>query len=200
MAEDTVDVVVRRLGVAGRAGAKKSPTRRLGIRGAAGLAALQVPGAAAAAGLDEETFGALVARHGGETPAVLALADGHPEWLEPLVEGLPQLRVEAVWAVQREMAMTIDDVLSRRTRATLRRAEAAATAAPEMADLLAGLWGRDPRDTRLEAAAYAAEVHRNLARAGLGVGGPADPLRPDGAHTEGARVDEARAGQQEPAS
>jgi hypothetical protein len=103
------------------------------------------------------------------------------------------------------MAMTIDDVLSRRTRATLRRAEAAATAAPEVADLLAGPWGRDPRDTRLEAAAYAAEVHRDLARAGLGVGGPAGHLRPDGTHTDGAhsqgaRADEARAGRPEPAS
>lgn len=67
--------------------------------------------------------------------------------------------------------MTVDDVLSRRTRATLRRAEAAADAAPGIADLLAPEWGRDPRDGRLEAAAYAAEVHRDLARAGLTPGG-----------------------------
>jgi glycerol-3-phosphate dehydrogenase len=172
MAEDTVDVVVRRLGAAAPARARRSPTRRLGIRGAAGLAALRLPGAAAAAGLDEATFHALVARHGGETPAVLALAADRPELLEPLVDGLPHLRVEAVWAVEQEMAMTVDDILSRRTRATLRRAEAAAGAANSVADLLAGAWGRDPRDTRLEAAAYAAEVRRNLSRAGLHAGGP----------------------------
>ena len=88
--------------------------------------ALRRPGAAADAGLDEATYGALVARHGNETPSVLALAAGRPELLEPLVAGLPHLRVEAVWAARQEMAMTVDDVLSRRTRATLRRAEAAA--------------------------------------------------------------------------
>ncbi len=172
MAEDTVDVVVRRLGSAAPAGAKRSPTRRLGIIGAAGLAAFRRPGAAADAGLDEATFAALVARHGSETTAVLALADGRPELLEPLVPGLPHLRVEAVWAVRHEMAVTVDDVLSRRTRATLRHAEAAATAAAAVADLLAPEWSRDPRDTRLEAAAFSAEIHRTLARAGLPVGGP----------------------------
>ena len=51
-------------------------------------------------------------------------------------------------------------------------AQAAATAANGVADLLAPEWGRDPRDTRLEAAAFSAEIHRTLARAGLSVGGP----------------------------
>jgi len=171
MAEDTVDVVVRRLGSAAPARSKRSPTKRLGIRGASGLPTLRRPGAAAEAGLEEATFSALVARHGNETPSVLALAADRPELLEPLVAGLPHLRVEAVWAARQEMAMTVDDVLSRRTRATLRRAEAAADAAPGIADLLAPEWGRDPRDGRLEAAAYAAEVHRDLARAGLTPGG-----------------------------
>ena len=178
MAEDTVDVVVRRLGPAAPAGSKKCRTKRLGIRGAAGLAALRRPGAAEAAGLDEDTFTALVGRYGNETPAVLALARDRPEWLEPLVEGLPHLRVEAVWSARQEMAMTVDDILSRRTRATLRRAEAAAVASTGVADLLAPEWGRDPRDTRLEAAAYAAEVHRTMTRAGLSAGGPSTPNRP----------------------
>jgi glycerol-3-phosphate dehydrogenase len=178
MAEDTVDVVVRRLGPATPARARRSPTRRLSIRGAAGLVALRRPGAAAEAGLDEDTFAALVGRHGGETPAVLALAAGRPDLLEPLVEGLPQLRVEAVWAVRHEMAMTVDDVLSRRTRAAIRRAEASTDAAPAVADLLAPEWGRDPRDARLEAAAFAAVVHRDLTRAGLPAGGDAALARP----------------------
>jgi glycerol-3-phosphate dehydrogenase len=179
MAEDTVDVVVRRLGAAAPAGAQKSRTRRLDIRGAAGLAALRRPGAAAEAGLDDATFTALVARHGSETPAVLALAADRPDLLEPLISGLPHLRVEAVWAARQEMAVTVDDVLSRRTRATLRQAEAAATASAAVADLLAPDWGRDPRDVRLEAAAFAAEVHRDLTRAGLMAGGP------DGGPTSG---------------
>ncbi len=184
MAEDTVDVVVRRLGPAAPARAGRCPTRRLSIRGAAGLVALRRPGAAADAGLDEDTFTALVDRHGGETPAVLALAAGRPDLLEPLVAGLLQLRVEAVWAVRQEMAMTVGDVLSRRTRSSLRRAEASTEAAPAVADLLAPEWGRDPRDTRLEAAAFAAVVHRDMTRAGLAAGRPGEvELRPASAPT-----------------
>ena len=38
---------------------------------------------------------------------------------EPLVPGLPYLRAEAIHAVRAEMATTLDDVLSRRTRARL---------------------------------------------------------------------------------
>jgi glycerol-3-phosphate dehydrogenase len=144
------------------------------------LAGIRHPGgAAAAAGVDEATFDSLVGRYGSETPAVLARAAGRPDLLEPLVAGLPHLRVEAVWAVEQEMAMTVDDVLSRRTRATLRQAEAAAAAAAGVADLLAPVWERDPRDTRLEAAAFAAEIHRTLTRAGLGAGGAGAGLAAD---------------------
>jgi glycerol-3-phosphate dehydrogenase len=179
MAEDTVDVVVRRLGRAAPARAKRSPTRRLRLHGSGSAGGLGGPGEAGRAGLDEASYRALVGRHGSETPAVLALADGRADLLAPLVEGLPHLRVEALWAARQEMAITVDDVLSRRTRATLRRAEAAATAATAVADLLAPVWGRDPRDARLEAAAYAAEVHRTMTRAGLDAGGPEGGARAD---------------------
>ena len=54
----------------------------------------------------------LAGRYGTEAAAVLALADGRPELLEPLVAGLPYLAVEALWAVRREMAGTV----SRRAR------------------------------------------------------------------------------------
>jgi hypothetical protein len=83
------------------------------------------------------------------------------------------------------MAMTVDDILSRRTRSSLRQAEAAAVAATSVADLLADIWGRDPRDTRLEAAAFAAEVHRTLWRAGLGAGSPGTGARADVAPVTG---------------
>jgi len=167
MAEDTVDAVVRRLGSTAPDGAERCPTRRLAIRGAAGLDALRQPGAAARLGVDDAVLAALVARHGGETPLVLDLAGGRRDLLEPLVPGLPYLKVEALWSVRQEMAMTIDDVLARRTRAVLRRAVAAAEAAPALGGLLAGAWGRAGTDTRREAAAFAADARHVLARAGL---------------------------------
>jgi glycerol-3-phosphate dehydrogenase len=176
MAEDTVDVVVKRLGPRA-GGARRCRTRRLAIRGSSGLEQLRHPGAAAEFGMDEEGFAALVGRHGGETPALLELASGHPELLEPLVPGLPHLRAEAVWAVREEMAMTVDDVLARRTRSVLRRALAAAEAAPGVGELLAAEWGRDSAEVTRDAAVFADLARRDLARAGLDAVRP-DPVKP----------------------
>ena len=111
-------------------------------------------------------------RHGGDTPALLDLSSGHPELLRPLVPGLPHLREEALWAVREEMAMTVDDVLERRTRSVLRRALAAAEAAPGVAELLGAEWGRDAVTVARDAAEFVDRARRDLARAGL------DPVRP----------------------
>ncbi len=167
MAEDTVDLAVKRLGSRAPSGARRCRTRRLAVRGSSGLDPLRQPAAAAGFGVPEDAFAALVGRHGGETPAVLALASGRPELLEPLVPGLPHLRVEALWAVRHEMAMTVDDVLERRTRSLLRRALAAAEVAPALAESLAAEWGRDHAGLAREAAAFAQRARRDMARAGL---------------------------------
>ena len=116
MAQDTVDAVVRKLGSRAPSGARHCPTKHLPLRGSAGLEPLRQAGAAAQFGLDEDVFAALVGRHGGEVPEVLALTSGRPDLLDPLVPGMAQLRVEALWAARHEMAMTVDDVLARRTR------------------------------------------------------------------------------------
>ena len=48
---------------------------------------------------------------------MLALAEGRPELLEPVVAGLPYTGAELLYAAREEMARTLDDVLARRTRA-----------------------------------------------------------------------------------
>jgi len=167
MAEDTVDVVAKSLGPAAGPGAQRCRTKHLELVGSSGLEALRRPGAATRLGVGEDVLGALVGRHGGETPAVLELASGRPELLEPLVPGLPHIRAEAVWAVRHEMAMTVDDVLSRRTRSVLRRALAAADAAPGVGELLAPEWGRTSAEAARDAAAFSDRARRDMARAGL---------------------------------
>ena len=69
----------------------------------------------------------------------MALIEAHPDLDlgSALVPGLPYLRAEAVYAVRHEMARSLDDVLSRRTRALLRDREATLAAAPAVAALLA---------------------------------------------------------------
>ncbi len=102
MAEDAVDVIAARPGV--RAG--RCRTRHTPVVGA------QPPGTPAPPGVPPR----LARRFGAEAAEIAALADGRPDLLEPLAPGLPTLGVEVLAAVQREGALTVDDVLDRRTR------------------------------------------------------------------------------------
>lgn len=203
MAEDTVDEVVRQLGALAPPGVRRSPTRRLKLRGAppqhrargdrtddttsgfdgrtATSATREAPVASDASGADPDHVvedpvvrAALHARYGTELPEVLALADGHRELLTRLVPGLPYLRVEVLWAAGQEMAQSIDDVLARRMRVTLRRAQAAADLAGEVGELLGSVDGRAGPDLTAEATAFAKGVLDELARAGI----PTDPAAP----------------------
>jgi glycerol-3-phosphate dehydrogenase len=161
MAVDTVDAAVRVLGAGGR-----SRTRHLPLRGAVGLEQLRGPDAAALLGVAPDRCAHLVDRYGAEATRVVGLADGETSLLEPLVEGLEYLRVEAVWAVRREMARTLDDVLARRTRALLRDRDAAAHAAPAVADLIAPLLGWSPDRTQAEVDRFVALAARERASVG----------------------------------
>jgi len=113
---------------------------------------------------------------------VLAMADGHQELLEPLVTGLPYLAVEALWAVRREMALSVSDVLDRRTQSSYRDARAAADAAPAVAALIGPELGWTGDRSARESEAYAAGVRARLVGAGLDPawGGP-DRATPAGA-------------------
>ncbi len=61
----------------------------------------------------------------------------------PLHSRLPYTQANVVWAVRHEMARTVEDVLSRRTRALLLDAKAAMACAPEVAALMAKELGKD---------------------------------------------------------
>lgn len=59
------------------------------------------------------------------------------EWAETIHPILPYTKAEIIWAVREEMCMTVEDALSRRTRALLLNAGAAITAATGVAHLIA---------------------------------------------------------------
>jgi glycerol-3-phosphate dehydrogenase len=79
----------------------------------------------------------LAGRYGGEAAVVEAIIAADPTTAGALVPGLPYRRAEALYAARYEMAMTVDDVLSRRTRSRLLGRDATAAAAPDVAELLA---------------------------------------------------------------
>jgi glycerol-3-phosphate dehydrogenase len=81
--------------------------------------------------------------YGGDAEAVRALAAADPRLAEPLDAGLQIIGAQIVWAAREEMARTVDDVLSRRTRALLLNAAAAERMAPAAAALLAREIGKD---------------------------------------------------------
>jgi glycerol-3-phosphate dehydrogenase len=142
MAEDTVDEVLASLGRR-----ERCRTRTLRLRGAVGHRDV------ADGGLGAHVRDHLVARHGSEAATVIAMARDDPDLAQPLVPGLPYLRAEVLYAVEHEMALTVDDVLARRTRARLLARDASADAAEAVADLMAARlgWDTEERDRQIEA-------------------------------------------------
>jgi glycerol-3-phosphate dehydrogenase len=154
MAEDTVDAVVEHLGDLPRS-AKRSGTRRLALRGAAGWAEAA------------ERSPHLAERHGGEAAVIEAMIHRDPALGEPLVPGLPYLRAEVLHAVRHEMAITIDDVLARRTRARLQLRDASAGVADEVAALIGPELGWSEEQAQRQVEAYRASVEAERTAPGL---------------------------------
>jgi glycerol-3-phosphate dehydrogenase len=165
MAADTVGEVLEVLGErAPRGVRRRSRTRRLPLRGAVGHDAART---ATPAGLTADQVEHLAGRHGGEAPTLFAMVERRPELATPLVAGLPYLRAEAVYAARHEMATTLDDVLSRRTRARLLAAEASVGAASDTATLVGEVLGWTPEEQARQVEAYRRGVEAELASAGL---------------------------------
>ena len=141
MAEDTVDEVLDDLGRRARCRTKKLP-----FLGAEGF--VEPPA--------DSPTAHLASRFGTLADEVTALVDADPTLGQPLVAGLAYLRAEAVYAARHEMATTLDDVLSRRTRARLLDRDAAEAAAPAVAALLAAELGWDAAETDRQVADFVA--------------------------------------------
>lgn len=162
MAADAVDAAVAGLGGGGGLGGRgaaagPSRTKHLRLFGGEGIA----PPVAA---LEPSTHAHLTGRYGTEADVVRALTVDDPDLAAPLVPGLPYLRAEARYAVQDEMARTLDDVLSRRTRARLLARDASADAAASVAALLAPDLGWSDTERDAEVAAYRASIDAERAQ------------------------------------
>jgi len=81
--------------------------------------------------------------YGADAAAVRAIAHEERGRAERLHPDLPYIEAEIVWAVREEMARTVEDVLSRRTRALLLGARASIECAPRVARLIAVELSRD---------------------------------------------------------
>ncbi|MEX2479205.1 MAG: glycerol-3-phosphate dehydrogenase/oxidase [Gracilimonas sp.] len=134
MAEDTVDQAALVAGL----DVKETPTKELRIHGWL-------------KNVDRDDH---LYVYGSDKVALNKLIDENPELGEKLHADLPYLKAEVVWAVRNEMAQTIEDVLSRRTRALLLDAKASVEMAPEVGRLLAIEFGKDEEWVKQEVKEY----------------------------------------------
>ncbi|MDQ1465967.1 MAG: glycerol-3-phosphate dehydrogenase [Actinomycetota bacterium] len=150
MASDAVDAAVQRLGIHGR----RSRTQRIRLHGAAGWDAKGLPSD-------------LATRYGGDAHEVVALCRENPALAEPIVPGLAYTKAEVVYAVRAEMARTVDDVLSRRTRARLLARDATSAAAGAVGDLMAAELGWTDAERDRQVKEYRALIDTERTTGGL---------------------------------
>jgi glycerol-3-phosphate dehydrogenase len=126
MAQDAIDAAAR----AARLPAAPCVTTELPLHGSPGIASRTL-----------DAFGL----YGTDGQAIRALIDEDASLAELIHPRLPYTRAEIVFAARFEMARTLDDALSRRTRAFFLDLNAAVDAALQVAMLLAAELGRPPQ-------------------------------------------------------
>jgi glycerol-3-phosphate dehydrogenase len=162
MARDVIDTVL------GNDAARQRPsdTAERRLVGAADTDALariagELSTIAAVSEVGPETAARLVDRHGTEAPAVVALG-AELDLLRPLVPGRHFLEAEVAWAVRHEMALSLDDVLARRTRLAQELPDRGAEIAPRVAEILGSDLGWGDARQSLEVENYLAGARREF--------------------------------------
>ncbi|MCU0506682.1 MAG: glycerol-3-phosphate dehydrogenase/oxidase [Chloroflexi bacterium] len=184
MARDAVDAA---LGPA-ESVSRPSATAELPLVGAASRAVLSnlADRISKDHGLTAEQATRLTFRHGTEAMAVVELGRQR-DLLRPLVTDRPFLEAEVVWAVHRELALSLDDVLARRFRLATEMRDRGASIAPRVADLVGDELGWDEARRRREVDAYLAGARREYGvpgvagEAGMPVAEPAGTSAAQGA-------------------
>jgi len=81
--------------------------------------------------------------YGSDIPLIESLMKENDSLRALIHERLPYRKAEIIWAVRNELCMTVEDALSRRTRALLLDAAAAVEAAPLVAEMMAKEMNQD---------------------------------------------------------
>lgn len=92
--------------------------------------------------------------YGSDRVGIDQLIEENPELDEQIHPDLPYIKAEIIWAIRNEMAITIDDVLSRRTRMLLLNAQAALESAELVAEYLAQELNKDQAWVKQEVAEF----------------------------------------------
>ncbi len=159
MAQDTVDVLSRRDG-----STPIHPTQNLPLQGSAGWLARQrdVEVKGLALGLSPQTINHL--RHyGSEALGLLKLIEDDAELGRRLIDDLPYIRAEVIYACRHEMAMTPYDVLARRTSIMLEDRQRGLGALDDVVSLMANEHNWSPEQQQLMGDTFRSVVQQQLA-------------------------------------
>ena len=149
MAQDAIDEVCRLLNVK-----TSSKTKTLSLYGASTLRS---------SANQRDTH--LHSRYGNQSSVLMKMIEQDPTLGDELVPGLPYLRCEAIYAVTHEMALTVDDVLTRRTRSRLLHRRACVSVVRDVATLIGPHLGWDEAAKEASIAQFVDECAREDAAA-----------------------------------
>jgi glycerol-3-phosphate dehydrogenase len=163
MAQDTIDAVQKYLGIA----ISQCQTLRHMLSSSEDYSTDYWKALAKLDGVTELSARHLAEQFGTRASKVMDLAREQAELAAPLVEGLAPTRAEAAFAIRDEMAVSIEDVLSRRIGLQTHSWKHAIRAAPAVAELLARELGWSEKRKQEALDQYVAKIHEIMAEAGL---------------------------------
>ena len=152
MAKDAVDLAVLDL----RRLVNESVTEKLPLIGADGYYALQQQTTEIAEQYDlpDATITHLLNRYGSLMEEVLELISSDSALAQRLIPDLPYIKAEILHAVTHEGAVSVEDVLLRRTRISFEASDSGASVAEEVAAIIGPELGWSGRDRRVSVEAF----------------------------------------------
>jgi len=163
MAEDTINAVQKHLGIA----KTECPTIYHPLIGSDGYTPEYWQTLVQEYGNSEKTARHLAEKFGTRAPRVLEIARDVPSLAEPIVDGSVALRAEVAYCARNEMAVTIEDILSRRLGIQVYSWRDAIRAAPAVASILRAELDWSAETERRAIDQYVSKIDRYLQLAGL---------------------------------
>ena len=160
MSKDVIDLAVNEL----RKLTPESVTEKLPLVGADGYFGLvqQVDRLVEETGLDTECITHLLNRYGSMISEILTLVKENPSLSKKLTEDLPYIKAEIYYAASHEGALSVDDVISRRTRIAFEAKNNGVHLAQTVAEIITPVLGWSAKERKSSIAAYETSVEREV--------------------------------------
>ena len=172
MAKDAVDLAVLDL----RKIVSESVTEKLPLIGADGYFALQqqVLKIADETNVSEATVNHLLNRYGSLISEIIEIISENPEMSERIIPDLPYIKAEVLHAASHEGALSVEDVLLRRTRISFEASDSGLSAANEVAEIIGTVLNWSAADRRGSVQSFAQLIEHEEAALRALVAAPAN--------------------------